>query len=247
MSLIVMAVTASGVLSSKLMLMAGFHALWLRYPVAVLCAYGVFLGLVRVWIAWVAVQQKSFSVGRLVGDSASSSLDLGSVDLPGNSGGDSFSFGGGDSGGGGASGSWGIASPNLQAAASSSSSPSAAGSGSSGSSWLPDFNFDLDLGDDGWWILLLLVLLAIVIVCAGGYLVWAAPDILGEAAWQALLGGVLVRARQHARAGWMAGVLKSTAIPFFIVLLAAATLGWQAHRHCPKAARLAEVFACASE
>lgn len=240
MSLIVMAVVASGVLSSKLMLMSGFSALWLRYPVAVLCAYGVFLGLVRLWISWVMVQKTAMGVsgGSSPGTSSGVSLDLDGFFQPGNSGGGPFSFGGGDSGGGGASDSWGIGDQDLGSAVQTST-------GGSGSSWLPDFDFDF--GDDGIWLLVLLALLALVIFFAGGYLVWAAPDILGEAAWQALLGGVMVRARKQARAGWMTGVLKSTVIPFALVLVAASVLGWQAHRHCPKAARLAEVFACVAE
>jgi len=255
MSLIVMAVVASGVLSSKLMLVAGVRSLWLRYPVAVLCAYGVFLGLVRLWIAYVLVRRRAAEAGvaaiatgggseRGDGDAGSRSrgrlLDAVDLDLSGaGSGGEggSVSFGGGDSGGGGASDSWGMAASEMQA-------PGDAGSGGG---WLPDLKLDLDLGDDGWWILLVLLLLAIVIFCAGGYLVWAAPDILSEAAWQALLGGVLVRARRHTRAGWMGGVLRSTAIPFTIVLIVAAALGWQAHRHCPQASRLAEALACAAE
>lgn len=240
MSMIVMAVVASGVLTSKLMLKGGVHQLWVRYPIAVLCAYGVFLGLVRLWIAWVTMRKATVgaSVGRLVDSSSGFSLDMDGFSLPRGSGGGSFSFGGGDAGGGGASDGWGIGGTDLGAAGNSSG-------GSAGSGWLPDL--DLDFGDDGWWLLLLLAVLVLVIFCAGGYLVWAAPDILGEAAWQALLGGMLVRARQHARSGWMSGVVRSTAIPFALVLVAATVLGWQANRHCPKAARLAEVFACAAE
>ncbi len=56
MSLILTAVVASGVLSSKLLLMAGFHSLRLRYPIAVLVSYGVFLGLVRVWLWYVSIR-----------------------------------------------------------------------------------------------------------------------------------------------------------------------------------------------
>src|SRR5664279_238824 len=57
MSLILTAVVASGVLTSKLLLMAGFHSLRVRYPVAVLVSYGVFLGLVRVWLWYVSIRR----------------------------------------------------------------------------------------------------------------------------------------------------------------------------------------------
>jgi hypothetical protein len=243
MSLIVMAVVASGVLSSKCLLLAGVHSLRLRYPIAVLCAYGVFLGMVRLWIWYVAIRQVAVAAGG--GGNRGTVLDgvdvaVPDVSLPDvSSGAPSVSFGGGDAGGAGASDAWGMAAHDVQA----SSRSSASTTSGSGSSWFPDL--DLDFGDDGWWILLILALLAIVIFCAGGYLVYAAPDILGEAAWQAVLGSVLVRARQHAKAGWMTGVVRSTAIPFTVVLLVAGVLGWQAHRYCPKAARLAQVFHCA--
>jgi hypothetical protein len=127
MSLILMAVVASGVLSSKFMLAAGVRSLWLRCPAAVLCAYGVFLGLVRLWIAYVLVRRRAAEAGvaaiatgggseRGDGDAGSRSrgrlLDAVDLDLSGagsDGGGGSVSFGGGASGGGGASDSWAMA------------------------------------------------------------------------------------------------------------------------------------------
>lgn len=45
-----MFVTAlAGFLASVLLLKAGLEQMWLRYPLAVLFAWGVFLGLVRLW------------------------------------------------------------------------------------------------------------------------------------------------------------------------------------------------------
>jgi hypothetical protein len=43
----------------------------------------------------------------------------------------------------------------------------------------------------------------------------------------------------------MRGVLRSTWIPFAIVLVLAGAVGWEAHHHCPSATRLVEVFHCA--
>jgi len=37
-------------------------------------------------------------------------------------------------------------------------------------------------------------------------------------------------------------VLRATLIPFLLVLLAATFVGWAAHRACPEAMRLADVF-----
>ena len=94
-------------------------------------------------------------------------------------------------------------------------------------------------------MLLLLVALVFAILGCGGYLVYAAPHILPEAAWQAVLASSFAKVSQPGRHNWMTGVLRSTCIPFAIVLILAGALGWEAHRHCPSAPRLVDVFRCA--
>lgn len=76
MGLILTAVTASGLLASKGMLMAGVLSLRFRYPVAILCSYLVFLGLVRIWIWYVCRGQAAGGGG----------LDFGNIDLTGSRG-----------------------------------------------------------------------------------------------------------------------------------------------------------------
>jgi hypothetical protein len=221
MSLILTAVIASGVLTSKGLLELGVRSLRLRYPVAVLASYLVFLLLVRVWIWYVSLRTAAVTVAN---------FDLGSVDISGSEpGGSSVHFGGGSSGGGGASDSWG----DPMAAPSSTSSSSGSGAG-----------FDFDLGD-GWLVLLLFVALVFGILGAGGYLVYAAPHILPEAALQVVLASSFRHVAKEGRHNWMTGVLRATAFPFGVVLILAATLGWEAHRYCPEAPRLVEVFRCA--
>jgi hypothetical protein len=99
------------------------------------------------------------------------------------------------------------------------------------------------LDGDGLWVLILLAVLILGIVFAGGYLVYAAPQILPEAAWQFALAGALKKA--SAKDGdWMPGVMMSSAIPFVVVLILAAVLGWTAHHACPAATKLLQVFSC---
>ena len=57
MSLILMAVTVSGVLTSKGLLDLGVRSLRLRFPLAVLTSYVVFLLLVRIWIWYVTFRR----------------------------------------------------------------------------------------------------------------------------------------------------------------------------------------------
>jgi len=233
MSLILTAVVASGVLSSKLLLLAGFHSLRLRYPIAVLVSYGVFLGLVRVWLWYVSIRRGVAS--------STGSFNIGSFNWGGSSGGGAgnsspVEFGGGSSGGAGASDMWGE-----PVAADFVAAPAPAPSGGGGGSWFPSLDFDLD--GDGIWVLILLAVLILGIVFAGGYLVYAAPEILPEAAWQFALAGALKKAATE-DGDWMPGVLRSSAIPFAVVLILAAVLGWGAHSVCPSAVKLLQVFNC---
>ncbi len=51
MALIVLATGGTGFLSSVALLHLGMHPMWLRYPLAVLAAYGAFLVMIRAWLA----------------------------------------------------------------------------------------------------------------------------------------------------------------------------------------------------
>jgi hypothetical protein len=73
--------------------------------------------------------------------------------------------------------------------------------------------------------------------------VYAAPDILSEAAFQALLATGLVKAsKRMTRRGWVGSVLRATCIPFLIVLLMTEIFVGVAHKYNPRATRLSEVF-----
>lgn len=52
MLLILWGTGMAGFLLSFLLLRAGLSAMWLRYPLAVGLAYGVFLALLRVWLSY---------------------------------------------------------------------------------------------------------------------------------------------------------------------------------------------------
>jgi len=224
MSLILAVVVASGVGASKLLLECGVHSLPVRYPLALLISFLAFLLLIKVWI-WYVFCRKTGGVDL-------SGVDPGGSPISGGGGGaspGSFHFGGGDSGGGGASDSWEEGGSVHEAPHISSSS----GGG-----------FDLDLGDD-FAIILLVAALVLAIAGASGYLIYAAPHILPEAAWQATLATGLARvAKPTDHQGWLKGVLRSSAIPFVVVLVFVVALAWVTHNHCPSAVKLAEALYC---
>jgi hypothetical protein len=226
MSLILAATTASGVLASKLLLGAGLTRVLVRYPLAALAAYLIFMGLTKLWTVYVC--------GLRVVTASAVPVDISNVDLtdvasllPSPGGGGistpAVSFGGGDAGGAGASDSWGISSVGKS---------------------LPSVDFDFDL-DDGIWILVVLAALIGVILGAGGYLIWAAPNILPDIAVNALLASYITGAAKRAETdGWLRGVLRSTWIPFLVVLLMTFALAYTVHHHCPHAPKLMDALRC---
>src|SRR4051812_17999043 len=228
MSLMFAGTLAAALLTSRLLLLAGVHSLMVRYAMAAVGGYLGFFLLVRGWIFYVT----------RVGPSAPG-LDLPDVS-PGFGGGGGggpgpgFHAGGGHFGDGGASGSFDDAAvvPTLADAG------GGGGGGGSSGSW----SFGLDLDEGIWIVIALLVLVA----CLGGaaiYLVWQAPGILPQAAFEALLAAGLVKAaRTNEARGWMRGVVRSTVIPFALILAAAVLVGWTVHHACPTAIRLADVL-----
>ncbi|HUS05509.1 MAG TPA: hypothetical protein VMZ52_04395 [Bryobacteraceae bacterium] len=223
MGLIVSAAAAAGFTASKLLLETGLTSLPLRYPLAVLVGYLAFLGLTRLWVARVL----PFRSTRRAWD-AEYLEDI--IDLP-ESGSDAVIYGGGDSGGDGASESWETSGVISEAHA-----------GSSGGISFPSLDIDLD---EGWWILALLAALMVVLFGAGAYVIYAAPEILPDVAFNVLLASSLHKAAKRAeQQGWVRGIVRATWIPLTVVLLTTLAFALAIHRHCPAAVKLADAFTC---
>ena len=243
MSLLLAATMASGVLCSKLLLVAGLHSVLYRYPIAVIGGYLVFIGLARLWVAYVLINAVA-DRGHIFASARSASSS--GIDLDANLGtvghsstGSGALFGGGDSGGAGASDVWESSSPQLSA------TPATGGNG--GSFHFPSIDLDIDF-DDGFWILIVLGLLVLVLGCAGGYLIWAAPQILPEFALSALFSSSLTGAAKRAeRQGWVVSVLRATYLPLLAILAVTIALGVVVHHHCPGADKLSVALACPDE
>lgn len=262
MTLILSAVGLSGVITSKLLLLIGIKLMFARYLIATCAAYAIFFLLMRLWLWYIGISPRARqAISRSQNQSSSSmadgmadgiSFDLSSSGT--NSSESSWSgFGGGSSGGGGASDSWGEAatSPNW-VAGSDNPMPATGGSfplnfsSAGGSGHSSGGGFDLDLGDDGCLaivVLLLLVALIFGIFGAGAYLIYQAPMIFAEAAFQAALASGLIKASKTMDLpDWKGSVFKATRIPFLIVLILAAAFSLAAHRYCPAATKATEVF-----
>jgi hypothetical protein len=238
---------AAGVLSTHILYAIRFTNMAWRYGIAVGAAYAAFIGLIRLWLRYVTY---------CISARTNSDLDwLGGFDLtsdgfaislpsPSSSGGSAakevFESGGGRFGGGGATGSWGEPSsaPMRAAVATTSKSPSSSSSSGGG-------GFGLDLDED-LGLIILVIVLALAIAIAAIWLIWAAPVILGEAAFQTALAAALARKTKTMTrdSAWVGSVVKATILPFVAVLAAAVALGWYAHHHCESATRLSDAFQC---
>ena len=193
--------------------------MWLRYPIAILTAYGVFLMLLGTWL-W--LQRHSLDV-----DSDLLNLDFPRSSASGS--GESLQFGGGDAGGGGAGGSWGE---------SVSSSTSASTSGSSGSA---DFGFDLDFGEG---CLVVIALLAVVGgLVASFYIIYIAPALLAEILVDgAMVAGLYRRVKNIEPGNWLQTAVRRTILPAILAAVFFTVAGVALQKAYPTARSIGDVW-----
>ncbi len=211
-----------GLLTTKLMLLAGFEQLAPRYVAATVAAYLAFLLGVRIWLAYVRAvlnrERGSFD-----------SVDLGNA-FPSHSSHDGvpdFQSGhGGDFGGGGAGGDWSADVPVVDNAA--------------GGALEATGNVMAEVGhgvgevaggaDEGCLPVLalgLIIAVFLAIVTFGFYSIAMAPALLIDAAFFSLLaGGLARRAQIMDETEWLRVVARATILPVlvFVFLLALAAL-----------------------
>ena len=234
MTIILLATSMAGVLASKGMFVSGLHNVAIRYPVTVICAYLVFFAAIKVWL-WIMTDAPVSSSN----DTGGRVLDT--IDLPLPSGGPGqpvFSGGGGLSDGGGANGDFGDTLVDM-----------ASGTGDilDGAG---DVVGDIAGGaadDEGGLVLVivlgLLAVLLFSVLGAGVFLIYQAPAILAEAAFDAVLAASLVRSsRKMNQPDWIGSIFKATWKPFAVVLLLAIVAGWAMHHYLPLASRMIDVI-----
>jgi hypothetical protein len=250
MSLILAATGAAGFVASFAMLHLGVWRMWIRYPLAVLFAYAVFIVLLRVWL---------FLHGREPRDNTS--VDLNAADVASDIARDAFGHtlpapdtfgGGGDFGGGGAGGSWGegVSAGLHHAAPACDTGGAALGSGGGGGGvggggdWLSGLDFDVD--SEGCVFFLLALALIVAGVCASLYVVYAAPLLLAEILVEGVLLSGLYRGMKRARrvegGDWLGAALRRTWLPMLLTLLTFAAAGYLLQRAAPRARSIGEAF-----
>jgi hypothetical protein len=198
---------------SAVTLRIGFLWMAVRYPLAVMCGYAIFFGLIRWWIVWQRRADDAQSRSS-VADVAAEVLD---VRVPGRGSADVPLFGAGRSGGGGASAQF--------IGPSGAPVPKAGGRGVA---------IDLDL-DEAWWLVLVIACVAGGAI-AIGYVVYAAPLLLAEVALDAAVVSVLYRRlKKDDVSHWAMTVLRRTWIPALALVVFAAIGGYAMQQVAPEA------------
>lgn len=226
MSLILLSVSLTGMHTSRILLELGFSVLWIRYLITSILCYLFFLLYIKIWLLYINPgknERKDGSVGN---------LDLSGIDINIESG-ESVKISemlgqGGNFGGGGASASF---------------------DGGSSSSILPDIGgVDLDIDGDAAAPILIVVVVGIaVIVIFGGavFIVYQAPAILSEAAFEGLLAtGFFKSTRDISSGNWVGSILKRTWIPFLLISTVATGSGWLIGYLCPIATKIFDISKC---
>jgi len=242
MSLILVATVCAGFLATRGLLALQLENVLLRYPLAVVFAYLVFFVSVKLWLKYITPvppQQK-------LRDDPTDPVDLlTDLPIPSPSGGSlSFLGGGGGFDGGGASDTFGETGTAF--------SDSAAGAVDTGGG-IGDAVGDVvggvaeGLGDEGGVVIIValaaLAALMAVVIGTGAYLVYEAPFILSEAAFEFILAAGLLRGTKRIdSADWMGSVLKTTSIPFLMTLGLATLAGYLMHQYFPEVTRISELL-----
>lgn len=252
MSAMLIATLLAGLAATRLLAASGVNVFAVRYGVAVIVAYAVFIASVKLWLGYIALC--AAAAARRAGTSKGgddwfdcfnlSSSGSSSWSSSSSSSASSLSEGGGKFGGGGASGSWGNASPKTNVLAAAAAPPKHSSKSSSSSKKSSGGGGGGDWGE--LMLVVLIIALVVAVIASFAWMVWAAPTILSEAAFNAVLAGALAKHARHAtRGNWVGSVMKKTMIPFALILILAILVGWWAQKVCPDARRLNEAVHCA--
>lgn len=222
MSLLVLLTAATGFLASVALAAIGMDALWLRYPVCVLLAYGAFLCLIWAWR-----RHREWDLSGMPGgeDGSSAAPASGKSDWQG---------GGGGSGGGGASASFDAPAVPVPLTSFDASTPSAE---------LPLLDNALDT-DEALPVVFVMVLLGGALL-AMGWVILVAPALLAELALDVALSAGLYRRLKRPPHGehWLSTTLRHTGKPFVAATISLLIAGALMNLLVPDATSLGEFLA----
>ncbi len=236
---ILLATTLSGVLFSKVLFMCDIADFRIRYPLSVLASYLVFFSCIKLWLICISPNKSNKT-------NALDWLDFPSPSGRGSGGGGVplFRGGGGQFSGAGASGSLeGQDAAIVGTGILSESQPTPAGGASDGVGGAVGDAVGA-LGDDDTIVaVIVLAVFVATIFFSAVYLLYNAPAILSEAAFQGFLAASLIKhTRTMSDHSWVGSVFRMTWKPSVVTVGVAFLSGVVLHWYFPEAARLADIL-----
>ena len=212
MSLILLLAGLAGFLTSFSLLHLNVFSMWLRYPIAILIAYGVFLLLLRVWL-WVHGRHFNFKLNRALDFIEPDPFDV--LDLAGRA----------DYAGGGA-GSWG---------------QSVASSGGSAGSHGIDFDIGLDF-EELWLIVIALIAIAAGLLASLYVVFIAPTLLAEILVDGVLMAVVYKRLAKIEHRHWLRTAFHKTVLPALLAAVFFSVAGYALQKAVPEAHSIAEVW-----
>lgn len=225
MGVILAGTALAGFAASVVFLALGISSMAIRYPLAVLVAYGCFLGLLRLWV--------EYHRRRLVADPDVSGVmpEL----IPGRvltSGSNPASDQAGEFGGAGATRDWSESSGSADLSTLNEGAAHPAGAG---------VILDID-ADEGWVIVLALSVMGAALL-AVFYVVYAAPVLMAEVVLDVLLvSGLYRRLRALKPQHWLSTAVRHTWLPVMVTTALVAAAGILFQRIAPHARSIGQVL-----
>ncbi len=230
MILILLGTILSGVIFSKTLLVLGLDHIIARFSIVLIFAYVSFFILMKLWLHYLTESYRRSKIAENLIDTADATTSI--PDLSSTSSVPNMSGHGGEFGGGGASGAWTEAGSVTETASTvGETATEAAGEAVSG------------LADEGGIILIPLVILLIVLFGGGIYLIYEAPVIFSEAAFELVLATTLIKkAKSIDNPNWMGSVCRATWPAFALTLAITVIAGWALMAYCPQAIKITDAF-----
>ena len=232
MFLILLGTILSGVIFSKILLISGLQHMVIRFIIVLFFSYFCFFVLMKFWLHYLTTSyRKNKRDGDLI-----DAVDL-IPDIPESASTNAVkivSGQGGEFGGAGASGAIESANSVLNIPASGSIAETATettGDAISG------------FADEGAILLIPLALLLLVILGGGIYLIYEAPVIISEAAFEFILATSLIKkVKKIDNPDWIGSVFRSTWPAFALTFVITIIAGWALMSYCPQATKITEVI-----
>ena len=230
MTLILLGTIMSGVIFSKILLVAGLNYIIARFVLVLIFSYVCFFILMKLWLHYLTEPYRRSRIAENLMDAVDAVTSF--PDFSSTSSVPNISGHGGEFGGGGASGAWAEAGNIAETASTVGDTASeAAGEAVSG------------LADEGGIVLIPLIILLIVLFGGSIYLIYEAPVIISEAAFELILATTLIRkARSIDNPNWIGSVFKATWPAFALTLVITVIAGWALMTYCPQAIKITDVF-----